>query len=107
MIKTDGTIDFTPELLTLIEQFLQEFEKIQGSSLSGLDRALIIAYTLQVMRCDLELVGKCLSKQKVFKHLPPEKVLEDCLKQVPEDLDRRYMEVQKALYDKGWLPLES
>lgn len=106
MIQADGTIDFTSELLSLIEQFLREFEEIQGTPLSGLDRALIIAYILQVMRCDLELVGKCLNRQSVFKLLPPEKVLEDCVDQDPADLERRYMKIQEAFYTKGWLPLE-
>ena len=106
MISQDGAIHFATELVALIDRFMQEYEQVAGPPASDLDRGLIIAYLLNVIRCDLELVGDCLNRQDVFGSLPPKRVLEECLKRDPQGMEQRREEVRRALYELGWLPLE-
>ncbi len=106
MIRQDGTIYFASELVALIDRFLQEYEEVEGPPQSDLDRGLIISYLLNVMRCDIELLGDCLNKQDVFGNLPPKRVLEECMKQDPKGLELRREQIQRALYEAGWLPLD-
>jgi hypothetical protein len=107
MIRQDGTIFFASELVGLIDRFLQEYGEVMGSPQSDLDRGLIIAYLLNVMCCDLELLGDCLKKQHVFGNLPPQRVLEECTDRDPDELAERREQIQQALHEVGWLPLEA
>lgn len=106
MITEDGTIYFASELVSLIDRFMQEYEELEGPPQSDLERGLIIAYLLNIMCCDLELLNDCLSKQRVFGSLPPGRVLQECMDRDPRELERRREQIRQALYKAGWLPLE-
>ena len=106
MIREDGAIYFASELVELIGRFMQEYEELEGPPQNDLDRGLIIAYLLNVIRCDLELLGDCLSKQRVFGNLSPKRVLEECMDRDPRELEQRREQILQAMYDIGWLPLE-
>jgi hypothetical protein len=105
MIRQDGTIYFATELVALIDRFLREYQEREGPLQCDLDRGLVIAYLLDVMRCDLDLLGDCLDRQDLFRDLSPKRVLAECAKRDPDGLERRREQVQRALQEAGWLPL--
>lgn len=106
MIREDGAIYFASELVELVDRFMQEYEELEGPPQNDLERGLIIAYLLSAMRCDLELLSDCLSKQRVFGSLPPRRVLEECMDRDPRELEQRREQIRQALYEIGWLPLQ-
>ncbi len=107
MISQDGSIHFAGELVSLIDRCLDEYREVQGMPDNPLERGLIIAYMMEVMRCDLELLGDCLNGEDVFKGLSPDEVLRECSGNSSDELESRREKLREMLYDRGWLPLSN
>ena len=104
MIRPNGTIHFSDELLDLISRFLEDYEDIEGAIETDLDRGLVVAFALSAMSCDLQMLCDCLENQQIFGHLNPRRVLDECSDRDPEKRAARRALVAKALEDRGWLP---
>ncbi|NLT74699.1 MAG: hypothetical protein GXX94_11025 [Chloroflexi bacterium] len=102
MIRPDGTIHFTEELLNLVDRFLEDYEDIEGTLKDELDRSLVTAYALCAINCDLELLSECLESQQIFGHLNPRRVLDECSDKNPETRARRRAEAIRALQQRSW-----
>ena len=104
MIRPNGTIEFADELLDLIGRFLEDYQDIEGDIETDLDRGLVVAFALSAMSCDLQMLCDCLENQRVFGHLNPRRVLDECSDRDPEKRAARRAQVAKALEKRGWLP---
>ncbi|MGI6367613.1 MAG: hypothetical protein ACOX2L_04495 [Anaerolineae bacterium] len=104
MIRSDGTIHFAEELLTLVEHFVLEYQEHEGPFEDDLERALVVAFALSALECDLGLLRDCVERQPMFKHIQPQNVLDECSERDIEVLTRRRQEVAGALRERGWLP---
>jgi hypothetical protein len=77
MLSEDGKIDFVSELMDVLESFLEEYEALQSPLESELERGLVIAYALGVMRCNLETIWDCVGQAPVFGPLKPRALFEE------------------------------
>ena len=101
-----GSVDFTSELLDLIDSFLTQYEGTRNGPLGELERGLVICYVLGVMRCDLEAIWDSLGDAVVFGALRPQAVFEECdCSERRVTLSRREAIVE-ALESRRWLRFE-
>jgi hypothetical protein len=77
MLSEDGRIDFVSELMDVLESFLQEYEALQDPLQNELERGLVMAYVLGVMRCNLETIWDCVGQAPVFGTLKPRALFEE------------------------------
>jgi hypothetical protein len=77
MLSEDGRIDFVSELMDVLESFLAEYEVHKGPLQNELERGLVMAYALGVMRCNIESIWDCVGQAPVFGPLKPRALFEE------------------------------
>jgi len=76
MFHEDGTFNFHNEILTLAEQFCQEWVQRRGPFKNRLESALVLNFALCTIKHDLEEILDQLEWQPVFKGVSPREVYE-------------------------------
>ncbi|MBC7264417.1 MAG: hypothetical protein H5T64_08675 [Chloroflexi bacterium] len=77
MIRPDGTFDFLTELMTVVEDFLAEYERCEGPFRNSLEKGLVISYVLGTMRQDLDALWEALERAPVFRGVSPRRAYEE------------------------------
>ncbi|MHB1356766.1 MAG: hypothetical protein ACYCZF_12425 [Anaerolineae bacterium] len=99
----DKMLDFTHELLTIIEHQLAEYEQLNGPLDDDLKRGLAVSYLLGVLRCDIEAIWDELAQAPHFAAMHPKLMFENCdgLTPVfqPDDRGR----IRNLLTQYGWM----
>lgn len=105
MLDRDETINFIPEIVQVIAEFLEEYESLKGPLRNDLERGLVISYALGIMRCDLEAIWDCLGKASVFGSLHPRAVFEECVgSDEPAEMSRQAA-IEEEIRQRGWLSM--
>lgn len=104
MLDAEGTISFVAPIMSLIDGFLADYERLKGPLRTDLERGLAISYLLGVMHEDLEAIWDSLGQSPVFGTLHPRTVFEECVKE-----DKTLLEAQRAsiiaeLRKRRWVP---
>lgn len=99
----DKTLDFTHELLYIIEHQLAEYEQRIGPLDDNLKRGLAVSYLLGVLRCDIDAIWDELAKAPYFTAMHPRLMFEGCDGITPAfqpaDRDR----IHNLLTQYGWM----
>lgn len=103
MLEPGGSIDFVSELTDAVDGFLRTYEEKHGGLDSDLERALIMAYVLGVMRCDLRAIQTALGEASVFGPLDPFAIFEQCTGDSDGQLEERHEAVKGTLRQRGWI----
>ena len=103
MLTQQGKISFVEELAGMVEEFLVEYEALRGPLRNDLERGLVIAYVLGVMRCDLDAIWDSLGRASVFGALHPRAVFEECVGRDEPRAADRYAAIEDELRRRGWL----
>lgn len=103
MLDDRGSIDFTKELLDLIDGFLAEYEANNGKLHSELERGLVISYLLGVMCCDAEAIWESLGDAAVFGSLRPRAVYEEYGCAERANIETRRAAIAAEIKRRGWL----
>jgi len=102
MLSPNGEIDFTQEILDLADGFIADYQQRQGTLNSDLERGLIIAYILGVLRCDLEHVWDSLGQAEVFGSLKPRLLFQECGQRENKLDPTRQTELLRQMIERGW-----
>lgn len=95
MLNEEGRINFVSELMNVMEEFLAEYEEIKGPLSNELERGLVMAYAVGVMRCNLEAIFDSIGEAPVFGPLRPRALFEECA--APESMRIALRESVKEL----------
>ncbi len=76
MFNKDGTFNFHDEIMELAEKFCQEWQQRSGSFKNELEGALVLSFTLNTLKHDLEELLGQLEHQPIFKGISPKEVYE-------------------------------
>ena len=106
MLDQDGTISFTTELADLIDEFINQYETAKGPLGSDLEKGLMIAYVLGVIRCDMECTLNALGSARVFRSLKPRALFEECVRAEEMTAQGQREELAQMVKDRGWLDFE-
>jgi hypothetical protein len=98
MLNEKGRIEFVPELIEMLETFLADYEEIKGPLKNELERGLVMAYALGVMRCNLETVWDAVAEAPVFGPIRPRALFEECA--APESMRLALRESVKRMIDR-------
>jgi hypothetical protein len=79
MLRDDGMIDFTSELVNALHQAMESYVACIGQPADALERGLTLTYLLGLMRCDLDALWETLADQQVFGQLDPRQVYAECV----------------------------
>ena len=107
MLSDDGTVDFAGELLGLVGELFEQYERRCGQVADELERGLILSYLLGLMRCDLEAIWDALGHSEVFGPVHPKQVFEDCSEHDGALEARQRQEIEQELVRRGWIRLPS
>ncbi len=103
MFKPDGSISFVSELMDAVDAFLRTFAEEQGELDSELERALVMAYALGVLRCDLESIQTILGEAAVFGPVDPFALFDRCKADRDDKLEKRRAAIESRLRERGWI----
>lgn len=104
MLDREGTISFVSEIMTAVDSFLADYERVKGPLRNDLERGLVISYVLGVMHCDLEAVWEAMGQSPIFGSLHPRAVFEDCADQDAAIMADRGAFITQELGRRGWVP---
>lgn len=102
MLQQNGTITFVPELMSLIESFLEEYENTEGALHNDLERGLVISYILGVMHCELDTIWDALDQVGAFGDVAPRAVFETCADGAEAALSQRRAHILAEIERHGW-----
>jgi hypothetical protein len=102
MLQQNGTITFVPELMSLIESFLEEYESTEGALHNDLERGLVISYILGVMHCELSTIWDGLDQVGAFGEVHPRSVFETCANGTEATLRQRRARILAEIERHGW-----
>jgi hypothetical protein len=102
MLQQNGTITFIPELMSVIESFLEEYESTEGALHNDLERGLVISYLLGVMNCELAAIWDSLDQVDAFETVHPRTVFESCADGTAESLQQRRSRILEEMQRLGW-----
>ncbi len=106
MLDQEGTISFVSPIMTMIDDFLADYERFKGPLRNDLERGLVISYILGVMRCELEAIWDVLGRSPVFGALHPRVVFEDCVEKEENFHTAHRAYIIAELRKRGWVPLD-
>jgi hypothetical protein len=103
MPGSNETLDFTCELLDIIEHQLAEYERIKRPLDDDLQRGLAVSYLLGVLRCNIEAIWDELAKAPHFATMHPRVMFEDCEGKTPEIQPNERARIYNLLTQYGWM----
>ena len=98
MLDEAGRIEFTEELLDLVEPLLQVYEGQHGQALSAAERLSALAYLLGALRQDVEALWFEVGRAKELRGLD----LDEMLREALGDERVRAGVVHQVLQRRGW-----
>lgn len=103
MSGSDETLDFTRELLDIIEQQLAEYEQLKGPLDDDLKRGLAVSYLLGVLHCNIDAIWDELATAPHFAAMHPRAMFEDCEGKTPEIQPEDRARIHNLLTQYGWM----
>lgn len=103
MLDANETIDFTGELLNLIETLLREYERRKGPLSSDLERGLAVSFVLGVLRCNIDAIWDELAQAPHFAAQHPKVLFEDCTDKTPIIRPQDRERIRNLLSNYGWM----
>jgi hypothetical protein len=103
MPGSDQALDFTRELLDIIEHQLAEYERLKGPLDDDLKRGLAISYLLGVLLCDVEAIWDELATAPHFAAMPPKAMFTGCEGLTPEIQPEDRVRIHNLLTQYGWM----
>jgi hypothetical protein len=103
MTGGDEGMDFTHELLYIIEHQLAEYEQINGPLNDSLKRGLAVSYILGVLQCNIEAIWDELATAPHFATMHPKQMYEDCKGLTPEISPEDRTRIHNLLTQYGWI----
>jgi hypothetical protein len=104
MLSSDGKIDFTDELMGLVEDFVETYQASLGQFRNDLERSLVIAYALGVLSCNVDCLWNALGSAPAFGPVQPKRLFEECRQLDQEAMRQRLAVLGLAMQERGWLP---
>lgn len=77
MLGQDGEIDFTDEIMGLVDEFLRQYEERESPFRNELEKGLIVSFALGCIRQDAEHIWDALGKLPAFRGVSPRAIYEE------------------------------
>jgi hypothetical protein len=103
MPGNDESLDFTRELLDIIEHQLVEYEQLKGPLDDDLKRGLAVSYLLAVLECNIEAIWDELATAPHFAAMHPRLMFEDCEGKTPVIGPEDRARIHNLLTQYGWM----
>ncbi len=103
MLNADGKIDFTQELLDIIESLLEEYERAKGPLDSDLKRGLAVSFVLGALHCNIDAIWDELAQAPHFAAQHPKIMFEDCEEKTPPIRQEDRERIRNLLTSYGWI----
>jgi hypothetical protein len=97
-----SSIDLVTPLMDLVDDFVREYERLREPLSSDLERALVIAWVLSAMRCDLDVIWEGLVATGIFGAGDPSDLLDQCATR-QEMRQALLRDVQCQVRVRGWV----
>ncbi|MHB9031901.1 MAG: hypothetical protein ACYC6L_02520 [Anaerolineae bacterium] len=106
MLDAEQRIDFTRDLIDIIENMLREYENVKGPLDSDLKRGLAVSFILGALRCNIEAIWDELAKAPHFAAQHPKAIFEDCQGKLPHISTEDRQRIHNLLTSYGWMGRE-
>ena len=103
MLDGNEHIDFTEELLQIVEQLVDEYEQRKGPLDSELKRGLAVSFVLGALQCNIDAIWDELAKAPHFAAQHPKVLFESCEGRTPHITDENRERIHTLLTSYGWM----
>jgi hypothetical protein len=103
MLDANEQIDFTEELLLIVEKLVEDYERHKGPLDSDLKRGLAVSFVLGALHCNIDAIWDELAKAPHFAAQHPRMIFESCEGRTPHITDENRERIKTLLTSYGWM----
>lgn len=70
-------IDFGDEIMGLVDEFLRQYEELEGPFRNALEKGLVVSFVLGCIRQDTEAIWDALGQSPTFRGVSPRAIYEE------------------------------
>lgn len=103
MLDANEQIDFTEELLQIVERLIAEYERLKGPLDNDLKRGLAVSFVLGALHCNIDAIWDELARAPHFAAQHPRTIFESCEGKTPHITDENRRRIHTLLTRYGWM----